>query len=247
MVVTDRQHQVAMRLVQVGAHDRPGGGDVEATVTDQARTDVAFSHARDLCEIGEPARVDLHNAKVLRSVAIRMNRADITTFHRLNRWQHAWRQVIERRGGGHACEQRNAHSGNSRKAERGFTLLELLVVIVILGLLIGLVAPAVLQQLGRARASVARDSIERLESVLDLYKLDVGDYPSTEQGLDALIQQPEDVSDWHGPYLKGDHVPLDPWNHPYQYRNPSTRGGHDYDLCSAGPPGQGADNPICNP
>lgn len=126
-------------------------------------------------------------------------------------------------------------------------MLELLVVIVILGLLIGLVAPAALHQLGRARASVARDSIQRLESVLDLYKLDVGDYPSTQEGLDALIEKPSDVSDWNGPYLKGGHVPLDPWNHPYQYRNPSTRSGHAYDLCSAGPPGSTtADNMICN-
>jgi general secretion pathway protein G len=123
----------------------------------------------------------------------------------------------------------------------------LLVVIAILGLLIGLVAPAVLQQLGRARTSVARDSIQRLESVLDLYKLDVGDYPSTQQGLQALIQQPADVSNWTGPYLKGGQVPLDPWNHPYAYRDPSTRSGHDYDLCSAGPPGgSDADNQICN-
>jgi general secretion pathway protein G len=247
MVVTDRQHQVAMRLVQIGAHDGGSRGDVEAAVIDQALADVAVAQARDLCEVGEPARVDLHDAKILRSVAVRVNRADITAFHRLNRWQHARRQMIKRGSGGHAGKQRNAHRCGSRDRERGFTLLELLVVIVILGLLIGLVAPAVLQQLGRARASVARDSIERLGSVLDLYKLDIGDYPSTEQGLEALIQQPEDVSDWHGPYLKGDHVPLDPWNHPYQYRNPSTRAGHDYDLCSAGPPGQSADNPICNP
>jgi general secretion pathway protein G len=247
MVVTDRQHQVAMRFVQVGTHDRAGRGDVEAAVINQALADRVFTHTRDLREVAKPACVDLHDAEVLRSVDVRVNRADVATFHRLDRRQHARRQVIECRGGGHAGEQRDAHRGRSRDTEGGFTLLELLVVIVILGLLIGLVAPAVLQQLGRARASVAQDSIERLASVLDLYKLDVGDYPSTEQGLEALIQQPEDVSDWHGPYLKGDHVPLDPWNHPYEYRNPSARAGHDYDLCSAGPPGQNADNPICNP
>jgi general secretion pathway protein G len=126
-------------------------------------------------------------------------------------------------------------------------LLELLVVIVILGLLIGLVAPAALRQLGTARASVARESIQRLESVLDLYKLDIGEYPSTQQGLQALVARPADVANWNGPYLKDAHAPADPWNHPYEYRNPWTRSGQDYDLCSAGPPGgTGTDNTICN-
>ncbi len=78
----------------------------------------------------------------------------------------------------------------SRRDERGFTLLELLVVIAILGLLIGLVAPAALRQLGSARTSVARQSIERISSILDIYKLDVGSYPSTDQGLRALVEQP---------------------------------------------------------
>ena len=127
-------------------------------------------------------------------------------------------------------------------------MLELLVVIVILGLLVGLVAPAVLDQLGRARVSVARDSIQRLTSVLDLYKLDVGAYPSTDEGLRALIAQPDEVRNWSGPYLQGGKEPMDPWNHPYEYRNPSTRSGHPYDLCSAGPPGgSGTQNMICNP
>jgi general secretion pathway protein G len=133
-----------------------------------------------------------------------------------------------------------------RDSEAGFTLLEILVVIAILGLLIGLVAPAALRQLGSARTSVARQSIERISSVLDLYKLDVGSYPTTEEGLRALVTEPSGVSNWNGPYLKGDQVPLDPWNHPYTYRNPSTRSGHEYDLCSAGPTGQ-QEGAICNP
>jgi general secretion pathway protein G len=132
-----------------------------------------------------------------------------------------------------------------RRDERGFTLLELLVVIAILGLLIGLVAPAALRQLGNARVSVARQSIERLASVLDMYKLDVGSYPSTDQGLRALVEQPTGVTTWNGPYVKGN-VPVDPWNHQYVYRDPSNRAGHDFDLCSEGPSGTGGSDEICN-
>src|ERR1700757_3531683 len=95
--------------------------------------------------------------------------------------------------------------------DEGFTLLEILVVMVILGLLIGLVAPAALRQLGGARVSIAHQSIERLASVLDLYKLDVGSYPTTEQGLQALVQRPAAIGSWNGPYLKGQGIPQDPW------------------------------------
>jgi general secretion pathway protein G len=133
------------------------------------------------------------------------------------------------------------------RGEAGFTLLELLVVIVILGLLIGLVAPAVLRQLGGARVSIAHQSITRIGSILDMYKLDVGSYPSTEEGLQALVQAPADVSNWNGPYLQSGQVPLDPWNHPYVYHDPSTRAGRDYDLCSSGPSGNATgDDMICN-
>src|ERR1700712_3543202 len=129
--------------------------------------------------------------------------------------------------------------------QRGFTLLELLVVIAILGLLIGLVAPAALRQLGSARSSVAKQSIERIASVLDLFKLDIGTYPSTDQGLRALVERPSDAANWNGPYVKGN-VPVDPWNHPYVYRNPSSRAGRDFDLCSEGASGNGGDQEICN-
>jgi general secretion pathway protein G len=134
------------------------------------------------------------------------------------------------------------------RADAGFTILEILVVITIIGLLIGLVAPAALRQLGGARISIAKQSIERLTSVLDLYNLDVGSYPTTEQGLAALVRKPAGAANWNGPYLKGDEVPLDPWSHAYVYRRPSERQAHDYDLCSAGPNGDATGHDmICNP
>jgi len=135
-----------------------------------------------------------------------------------------------------------------RLAEAGFTLLEILVVIVILGLLIGLVAPAALRQLGGARVSVAHQSIARLGAVLDMYKLDVGTYPSTDDGLQALVQKPAAVNNWNGPYVQSSTVPVDPWSHAYVYRMPSQRPGHEYDLCSLGPNGQASasDDMICN-
>jgi general secretion pathway protein G len=131
-------------------------------------------------------------------------------------------------------------SQNTRKfldrpdKEDGFTLLELLVVIVILGLLIGLVAPAVLRQLGHAKDSIARQSIAQIGSVLDLYKLDTGGYPSTQDGLQALITKPQDAVSWAGPYLKSNNLPVDPWGHAFLYQSPSNRPGLDYDLCSLG-------------
>jgi general secretion pathway protein G len=134
--------------------------------------------------------------------------------------------------------------------EAGFTLLELLVVIVILGLLIGLVAPAVLRQLGHAKESIAKQSVAQMASVLDLYKLDAGGYPSTQDGLQALLSKPDDAVDWAGPYIKSGKLPLDPWGHVYFYQQPSSRPGLDYDLCSlgaTGKPGQpGAPGLICN-
>ncbi len=147
----------------------------------------------------------------------------------------------------HTTPEPNASATACRRNDAGFTLLEILVVIVILGLLIGLVAPAVLRQLGGARVSIAHQSIARIGSVLDMYKLDVGSYPTTDQGLQALVEAPAGVSNWNGPYVQSGHVPVDPWSHPYVYRDPSDRAGHDYDLCSAGPSGDatGSDM-ICN-
>lgn len=118
---------------------------------------------------------------------------------------------------------------------RGFTLLELLVVLVVLGLLAGIVGPKYFSQLGKSEAKVARAQIEGLAKALDLYRLDVGRYPTSEQGLVALVTRPSDEPKWDGPYLqKG--VPLDPWSREYQYRSPGEYG--EYDLLSLGKDGQ---------
>lgn len=124
-----------------------------------------------------------------------------------------------------------------RRRQAGFTLLELLVVLAILGLLIGLVAPQAIRLLGASKQKIAEQSIERLGGILDIYRLDVGSYPTTQQGLKALVQAPAGVNGWNGPYIKGNAVPLDPWNHAYVYRSPSQRPGHDYDLTSLGSDG----------
>lgn len=123
----------------------------------------------------------------------------------------------------------------ARRHDRGFTLLELLVVMVIIGLLAGIVAPQYFSQLGKSTAKVARAQIESFGQALDQYRLDVGRYPSTEQGLLALRQAPQGSTRWQGPYLKRD-VPLDPWGHAYVYRSPGEHG--DYDLVSLGSDGQ---------
>lgn len=119
--------------------------------------------------------------------------------------------------------------------QRGFTLLELLVVMVIIGLLAGIVAPQYFAQLGKSNAKIARAQIESFGQALDQFRLDVGQYPSTEQGLAALRSAPQNMPRWQGPYLKRD-VPNDPWGRPYLYRAPGQHG--DYDLSSLGLDGQ---------
>jgi general secretion pathway protein G len=129
-----------------------------------------------------------------------------------------------------------------RDKERGFTLVELLVVLAILGLLIALVAPALIHQLGSAKHKIAEQSIERLSGILDLYRLDVGSYPTTSQGLGALSQNTGNVAGWNGPYVKDSSGINDPWGRPYVYKSPSDRPGHAFDIISLGADGrQGGD------
>jgi len=116
---------------------------------------------------------------------------------------------------------------NKKRQNKGFSLIELLVVLVILGLLAGVVAPQVMKHLAKAKSDTARLQIEDFGAALDLYYLELADYPTTEQGLQALIQAPDNVKNWNGPYLKKKKIPDDPWNHPYQYRSPGEHGAYD--------------------
>ena len=116
--------------------------------------------------------------------------------------------------------------------KNGFTLVELLVVLAILGMLVGLVGPRVMKHLGTAKSDSARLQIENLGAALDLFYLDNGRYPSTADGLAALIEKPADLENWNGPYLKKNKIPDDPWGYSFHYQSPGQNG--DYDLYSYG-------------
>ena len=119
-----------------------------------------------------------------------------------------------------------------RRHMAGFTLLEILVVLVILGLMASLVGPQLFKQLGGSKTRAAQLQIQELSAALDLYRLELGGYPSTEQGLEALISKPRNVENWNGPYLKKNVIRMDPWGSPYQYRAPGQNG--EFDLWSLG-------------
>jgi general secretion pathway protein G len=126
------------------------------------------------------------------------------------------------------------YGANAKRA--GFTLLELLVVIVIIGLLAAYVGPKYFSQLGKSEVTVAKAQIEAFEKSLDTYRLDVGRYPTTEEGLNALMAAPPAAAaKWNGPYLKKG-VPADPWGHAYQYRAPGSKS--EYEILSLGKDGQ---------
>lgn len=136
-----------------------------------------------------------------------------------------------------------------RRRQSGFTLIELLVVLVILGLIIGIVAPRAVNFLSRAKSDVARIQIESFATALDLFQLDVGRYPASQEGLGALITASSDAARWNGPYVRADDIPLDPWQRPYRYEAPGEN-GKPYRLLSLGadgqPGGEGEDADISN-
>ena len=143
---------------------------------------------------------------------------------RISRYQVLRRRALRAR------MRRSRHRG-----ERGFTLVEILVVITIIGLIMGLVGPRVLNYLTESKAKTAKIQIESFASALDLYFLDTGRYPTGSEGLAALVRRPGNIQSWNGPYLKGGVVPADPWGNPYLYRSPGQHGA--YDIISYGADG----------
>jgi general secretion pathway protein G len=125
---------------------------------------------------------------------------------------------------------------NRRRGESGFTLIEILVVITIIALIMSLVGPRVLNYLGESKVKAAKIQIQSFGSALDLFNLDTGRYPTTAEGMTALVQNPGSIPAWNGPYLKGGVLPNDPWGKSYVYRSPGEHG--PYDIMSYGSDGQ---------
>jgi len=123
------------------------------------------------------------------------------------------------------------------RREDGYTLMELLVVLAILGMLTAIATPFVIKYLDDAKIRTAKTEIANISAGLDLYKIDVGRYPTTQEGLDALVKQPTGEDKWNGPYIKKSSAIDDPWGHPYFYKSPGDHG--DFDLYSFGAKGEG--------
>ena len=135
------------------------------------------------------------------------------------------------------------HMRTGRAARKGVTLIELMVVVAIIGLFVALVGPAIFKQLGKGQTAAAKSQIEGFMTALGTYKLDVGTFPTTDQGLQALRVKPGDVANWNGPYLPKD-VPQDPWHHAYVYKYPGEHGDEPDVVCygADGQPGGEGDN-----
>ena len=131
------------------------------------------------------------------------------------------------------------------KSEAGFTLMELIVVLVILGMLAAVVGPNVFNKIMQSKDHVAKIQLAEFESALQLYSFDIGRLPTTAEGLQALIQNPSGSESWKGPYMSKPVIPTDPWDRPYIYKSPGDHG--DYDLSSAGADGvEGTADDICS-
>jgi general secretion pathway protein G len=141
-------------------------------------------------------------------------------------------------------EEKMVRNSESRRSERGFSLIELIVVLVILGLLAAVVGPKVYDKLAKGKDQIAKIQIKEIEGAIQLFAFDLGRNPDSGEGLEALVRNPGSLDSWKGPYL-AKALPADPWGHAYLYRNPGQHG--DFDLYSPGADGtDGTDDDICN-